>query len=123
MSEFDRFPLLYESYGRRFAESQVVTVAVATGIFAYTKLESCDSAGTPKSSFLAGDTVYANIKGKNNGVVADGAVIVVTDNDTGTELTRLGSTVVNPGAEFTMSKVLIGTMPKRDWNIKFAMTP
>jgi len=123
LSEFDRFPLLYESYGPRFAETKVIVAAVAVGNFAYTLLQTCDSAGTAKTYFAKGETVYANIKGKNNGPVSDGAVIVVTDVDTGVEVTRIGTAVVAPGAEFSALKVSIGMMPGRDWKLQFAMTP
>jgi len=121
MSEFDRYPLLYESYG--FAETKVIVAAMAVGNFAYTLLQTCDSAGAPKTYFVKGDTVYANIKGKNNGPAPDGALIVIKDVDTGVELKRIGTAVVGPGAEFSALKVPIGTMPGKDWKLQFAMTP
>ena len=120
--ELDRYPLLYEGYSR-LGESRVVTVPLAYGDFSYTLLEPCDVDGTPKTYFKEGETVYFNIKGINNGTGDEGAIIVITDVETGEELKRIGTMVVSPGEEFSALAVLIGTMPDHDWQVKCEMTP
>jgi len=103
------------------APYKVVIQSRAPGVFSYTLLETCDATGKPKDTFAKEEAVYCNIKGRNNGQTADGAIIVIYDLDTAKEVQRFGTMVVSPGAEFSVLRAHLGPMPDRDWKLQFAM--
>jgi len=119
-SEFDRFPLLYESYG---SETRDVTVYVSTGNFKFEILETVDETGAARSKFRQGETVYCHYKVRNDGSVKDRATIIVTDIDTGAKVTEYLTDYCDPGWKFEAAKATVGTMPNKDWKLRFAMTP
>jgi len=116
-------PWEYETEDLHGSEVRTLTVTLAVGSFAYTLLEACNSAGSPKSIFAKGATVYANIKGINNGEGEASATIVVKDVDTGSTIKTITTGVMDSGEVFEIRAVAIGTMPDRDWTLEFSMTP
>jgi len=132
-SELDRFPLLYESYG---SETRDVTVYVSTGNFVFEVLETVgeespiNGPAVPRSKFKQGTTVYVHYKVRNDGDVKDKATITVTDIDTGESLKDpLGNPLkyttadIDPGYKYEVFKATVGTMPNKNWKLRFTMTP
>jgi len=119
--ELDRFPLLYESYSP--ATKKVIIEALQAGIFGYQLLDIIDANGVVRNKFAPGETVYCHIIVSNYGYAPDKATIVVTDLDTGAEIKKLITDIVALEAFFEFSKVDLGTMPNRDWKLRFALTP
>lgn len=126
MSKPSPYGILYESL---FGEVRDVTVTLAQGNFKYEVLETVGDESpiggppVPRSKFAAGETVYVHYKIRNDGEVKAKATIVVTDVDTGIEVTRYMSPNVDPGWRFEVFKATVGVMPNRDWILRFAMTP
>ena len=121
--ELDKYPLLYESYSH-LGESRVVAIPLAYGDFSFVKLETADAEGTPKKYFAEGERVYFNSTIKNNGTGPDGASVVIYDDETGVELKRYSTKIINPGEQdTTLRKAEIGIMPDHDWRVRFEMTP
>jgi len=125
MSELDRYGLLYPEFG----ETRDVTVYISEGNFKYEVLETVGEespiAGpaSPRTKFRAGETVYVHYKVRNDGGVKAKATIVVTDIDTGAEITRYTTAETDPGYRFEAFKATVGAMPAKDWKLRFAMTP
>lgn len=125
MSDLDRYGLLYPEFG----ETRDVTLQIAEGNFKYEVLETVGeespSGGpaTPRTRFRAGETVYVHYKVRNDGTVPAKATIVVTDIDAAKEVTRYITADVDPGWRYEIFKATVGTMPNKDWKLRFAMTP
>lgn len=119
--ELDRFPLLYESYSPETKE--VIIEALEAGYFLYEILDIVDSKAKPRNKFAPGETVYCNIQGTNYSTTPDKATIVVTDLDTGAEVKKFITDEVEPGMSFSLILAALGTMPNRNWRLRFALTP
>lgn len=128
MSELDRFGILYESIFP-LGETRDVTVYIAEGNFKYEVLETVGEESpiggpaVPRSKFRAGETVYVHYKVRNDGDVPAKATIVVTDIDEAKQITKYTTAEVDPGWKYEIFKATVGTMPNRNWKLRFAMTP
>jgi len=121
----DQFPWLYESY----AETRTVAVTLAQGNFKYEVLETVGAespqAGPaiPRSKFAVGETVYVHYRIRNDGAVKAKASIAVKDKDTGAAITTYTTGDIGPNERGEIFKAVVGTMPNKNWNLEFAMTP
>jgi len=124
----ERYGILYESlFG---SETRDVTVTLAEGNFKYEILETVsaetpfEGPAVPRSKFAQGETVYVHYKIRNDGAVKARATIKVTDIDTGAVVTTIGPTSeVDPGWKLEIFRATVGTMPNRNWRLRFAVTP